>query len=140
MAEKTTYFSKGQTVYSHLFPTGYGVIENIYPDQVYPLHVRYQLAAGGTSVEYLSFALDGRRDYCIVLSQNPIQLIKNKPITIYGDMDLVWVRDNESEPWLCKYYCKYEKERHYCYDSQSDPKKTYISYWAEVFAYDKRPF
>ena len=140
MAEKTTYFSKGQTVYSHLFPTGYGVIENIYPYQVYPLHVRYQLAAGGTSVEYLSFALDGRRDYCIVLSQKPLELINNEPITIYNNHDLVWARDNNNEFWTCVYYSHYERGRHYCYASQTKLDIKDLVFYEQVVPFDKRPF
>lgn len=140
MAEKEVYFSKGQTVYSHLFPTGYGVVENILLNQAYPLHVRYQLSAGSKDVEYMSFDTNGRRDYSIQLSQKPLAPIENKPIATYGDMDLVWARDNDKELWICVYYCKYERERHYCYSSQALPKNNDLCFYEQVVPFDKRPF
>lgn len=88
------YFEVGQTVYCALF--GKGIVISTNYSQLYPIQVKFD--KGGL---LKSYSFDGRFDVArnIILSQNYIPEIVNKPLCKFKKGDVVLVRSNNDMFW-----------------------------------------
>jgi hypothetical protein len=103
-------FKKGDKVFSHYFG-GWGVVENIYlKNIVFPIRCSFPLGNG-------SFTEDGR-----FYSEGPPMLSfteytlegfsQERPEELPKRGDVVWVRDNDNEPWFISHFISKENEWH----------------------------
>jgi len=93
------YFEIGQTVYSHLFPEGEGIVEDMGSPLESFLKIRFK-----NSSTYLYFTSDGKFRITggIVISQTPLEPIKNKVIEKcpFEKGEWVAVRDEDENNWM----------------------------------------
>jgi hypothetical protein len=103
-------FKKGDKVFCHYFG-GWGVVENIYlKNIVFPIRCSFPLGNG-------SFTEDGR-----FYSEGPPMLSfteytlegfsQERPEELPKRGDVVWVRDNDNEPWFISHFISKENEWH----------------------------
>lgn len=88
------YFEVGQTVYCSFF--GKGIVISTNFSKLYPIEVKFDKC-----ILPRSFSFDGRFDITrnVVLSQNYIPEIINKPLCKFKTGDLVLVRDSDDMFW-----------------------------------------
>lgn len=112
------WFEVGQTVYSHLFPEGKGVvikIENVLTSS-FPIAIQVE-----KSVIPMFFTMDGRQaiNGGIVISQTPLEPIKNKVLEKcpFEKGEWVAVRDNEKNNWEIRQFGKVCTDEDFKYQS-----------------------
>lgn len=126
------WFEVGQTVYSHLFPEGEGVvikIENVLTSS-FPLAIQVK-----ESTISMFFTTDGRQaiNGGIVVSQTPLEPIKNKVLEKcpFEKGEWVAVRDREDQDWAIKQFNAIYNNENFKYQTLSGARWKYCKKLSE---------